>query len=107
MSCTSRINLLSLIALFFGGSAISQIGFAHSEGIEAADPSTPAALLIFEGAVVRYSNPNEERLHWRELYSDGVNSSAPMRHLPHSAPSTSKRLDHSDIASANSAKLHQ
>lgn len=86
---------------------ISEMGLTHSEGIEAADPSTPTALLIFEGAVAGYSNPNEGRFHWRGLFDGLVKPAAPMRHLPPSAYRISQRLEHSDTASANLPKSHQ
>jgi hypothetical protein len=103
VSYTSRISTLSLIALLVGGSAISQAGFAHSEGIEAADPSTPAALLVFEGAVFRYSKPNSKRLQWRELFDDRADSA----HQPHRPLGATERSDQYDTATADSATMHQ
>ena len=103
MSYTSRISTLGLIALLVGGSAISQVGLAHSEGIEAADPSTPAALLIFEGAVFRYIKPNGERLQWRELFDGRTDSN----HGHHRVLGATERSDHHDTATADSATMHQ
>jgi len=60
-----------LIALLCGGSAIPLTAWTHSEGIEAADPSTPAAVLRLESATIRYTRPNTDPLEWRELF-DGT-----------------------------------
>ena len=43
-------------------------GWTHSEGIEAADPSTPAAVLRFESATARYAGASAEPLPWRLLF---------------------------------------
>jgi hypothetical protein len=104
VSYASRISALQLIALLFGGSAISQIGLAHSEGIEAADPSTPAALLRFEGAVNRYTKPTGEQLQWRALFDDRTGSPTPMSHR---ACSGKKPSGHPGNSTADSATMHQ
>jgi hypothetical protein len=51
-------------------------GWAHSEGIEAADPSTPAALLRFSGATAGYRQIGATPLYWRERFGDN-NSEMP------------------------------
>ena len=44
----------ALAALLCGGTIIPVGGWTHWEGFEAADPSTPAALLRFESAAAGY-----------------------------------------------------
>ena len=44
----------ALAALLFGGAIVPVAGWTHWEGFEAADPSTPAALLRFESAAAGY-----------------------------------------------------
>jgi hypothetical protein len=56
------------IALLFWGSAIPATGWSHWEGFEAADPATPAALLIFDSAVTRYTALNAGPLPWRAIF---------------------------------------
>jgi len=51
------------------GAAGPALGWAHSEGIEAADPSTPAALLRFSGATAGYTHLESAPRSWRERFS--------------------------------------
>ena len=44
----------ALAALLCGGTIVPVNGWTHWEGFEAADPSTPAALLRFESAAADY-----------------------------------------------------
>ena len=44
----------ALAALLCGGAIVPVAGWTHWEGFEAADPSTPAALLRFESAAAEY-----------------------------------------------------
>ena len=44
----------ALAALLWGGTIVPVKGWTHWEGFEAADPSTPAALLRFESAAADY-----------------------------------------------------
>ena len=44
----------ALAALLCGGTIVPVKGWTHWEGFEAADPSTPAALLRFESAAADY-----------------------------------------------------
>ena len=44
----------ALAALLCGGTIVPVAGWTHWEGFEAADPSTPAALLRFESAATGY-----------------------------------------------------
>ncbi|MDE0001681.1 MAG: hypothetical protein OXQ29_03175 [Rhodospirillaceae bacterium] len=44
----------ALTALLCGGAIVPVAGWTHWEGYEAADPSTPAALLMFESAAAGY-----------------------------------------------------
>ena len=54
-----------LIALLWSGSAIPSTGWTHLEGIEAADPATPAAVLRLDIATARYTGPDAARMPWR------------------------------------------
>ena len=91
MSYAGPIRVMCLLALLCAGSAIPQAGWAHSEGIEAADPSTPVALLGLQSATIRYVPPNTEFLQWRELFDSVVDSAIDsetdsMTHGAHHAP---------------------
>lgn len=73
----SFINSGCLIALLGLGSAmIPSVVAAHTEGVEAADPFTPAALLALRSAADRYAAPRSERTAWREIFK-GDRASAP------------------------------
>ncbi len=63
------------MALACGGSVMPATGRAHWEGVEAADPATPAAVLVLESATARYTSPNAARLPWRLLF-DGSTRAA-------------------------------
>lgn len=74
MSYAGRNRAACLLALLCAGSVIPQAGWTHSEGIEAADPSTPAAMLGLQSATIRYVGPNAEFLQWSELFDSAINS---------------------------------
>ena len=63
-------NKLLTAALLVMGSAASFPCLAHWEGVEAADPATPAALLSFESAASRYVAPDSDPLPWRERFAE-------------------------------------
>ena len=63
-----------VIALLCSGSAMPALGRAHWEGYEAADPTTPAAVLRFDSAVSGYSTLEGEPLPWRTRF-DGDSAS--------------------------------
>ncbi len=72
-----RREMTRVVALLLGGSAIPAIGRCHWEGIEAADPSTPAAVLRFESAAAHYSEANITMVPWRALFAgDGESGEA-------------------------------
>ena len=74
-----------VIALLCGGSAIPATGWTHWEGIEAADPATPAAVLRLDSAAARYTTLDAGPLPWRALF-DGArtepDSAAAAPHTP-------------------------
>lgn len=49
---------------------------AHSEGVEAADPATPSALLGLGSAASRYDASDTELAVWRAIFT-GDRASAP------------------------------
>jgi hypothetical protein len=73
----NRKIYLGLLLVF--AAAVPMLGWAHSEGIEAADPSTPAALLRFKGATVGYTQIRATRLSWRDRFG-GNDSEMPSVH---------------------------
>jgi hypothetical protein len=83
VSYAGRIRAVCLLALLCAGSAMPQVGWAHSEGIEAADPSTPAAMLGLQSATIRYARPNTQALQWRLLFDSRPDS---IMHGAHHAP---------------------
>lgn len=75
-----RLNLISgfVIALLSIGSAmIPYSASAHTEGVEAADPATPAALLGLRSAADGYEARSSARTAWREIFT-GDRASEPM-----------------------------
>ena len=56
------------IALLLVGSAVPLVSQAHWEGVEAADPATPAALLGLESATARYVEAGSDRTSWRARF---------------------------------------
>jgi hypothetical protein len=78
-----QIGRLSGIALLCMGSAMPVGAWAHSEGVEAADPATPTALLTLDSAASGYTPPSRAPLDWRILFEDQGGSS-PAEHGAHS-----------------------
>lgn len=72
----TEVNLSYLIALLVVGSAMPLVGRAHSEGVEAADPNTPPAVLSFNGAADRYTELDAARRNWRALFAGDGDSNA-------------------------------
>lgn len=61
-----------LATLLCGGTIVPVTGWAHWEGFEAADPSTPAALLRFESAAAGYVEAPVTPASWLERFqADG------------------------------------
>jgi hypothetical protein len=56
--------------VLFGFSVIPMTGSAHWEGIEAADPTTPPAVLRLDSAAVHYTELNVQPRSWRALFAD-------------------------------------
>ena len=69
-----------LLALLLVGSASPIVAGAHSEGVEAADPATPPAVLSFDGAATRYTKLTVVRREWR---AQSAGSSPAMDHAMH------------------------
>lgn len=62
----------AVAALLCGGTIVPVTGWAHWEGFEAADPSTPAALLRFESAAAGYVAAPVTPASWLERFqADG------------------------------------
>ena len=66
----------TLVALLVAGGATPQLGWAHSEGVEAADPATPPAVLSFDGAAGHYVETNVGPRAWRALFAAAGASNA-------------------------------
>jgi len=64
------------IALLSVGSAVPVIASAHSEGVEAADPNTPPAVLTFDAAARRYTPLRRARADWQTRFADAPISGA-------------------------------
>ncbi len=89
-----RLRNRILIALLLAGSAVPLVGLAHWEGVEAADPATPAALLGFESATTSYVEAGSDRTSWRERFAN--DASAGNSHAGHAGaaeptPATTER----------------
>ncbi len=55
--------------LAFGSAMIPSLAAAHTEGVEAADPATPAALLGLRSAAGGYDAPSPGLAAWREIFT--------------------------------------
>ena len=62
----------ALAALLCGGTIVPMKGWAHWEGFEAADPSTPAALLRFESAASGYVEAEATPVSWLTLFENDM-----------------------------------
>lgn len=89
----ARIKDGCLAALLAVGSAAPVCARAHSEGVEAADPATPPAVLTFDGAAGRYTPLDSAPLEWRSLFADGAAGAA--------------GRGHAEAAAAGGAHRHQ
>lgn len=69
----------ALAALLCGGAIVPITGWAHWEGFEAADPSTPAALLRFESAVSGYVEAPVTPASWLERFQADGGPAVPNR----------------------------
>lgn len=67
----------ALAALLCGGAIVPVAGRTHWEGIEAADPSTPAALLRFESAAAGYVETDVTPGSWLARFEAGGQSAEP------------------------------
>ena len=86
----------NLIALLLVGSAVPLVSQAHWEGVEAADPATPAALLDLESAIARYVEAGSDRTSWRERLANDAGAGVSDPHAGHAGaaettPATTER----------------
>ena len=73
----------AVAALLCGGTIAPVTGWAHWEGFEAADPSTPAALLRFESAAAGYVEPPVTPASWLAQFQ--MNDGPVVPHRPPAA----------------------
>ena len=69
-----RREPIRTIALLLGASSVPAVAWGHWEGVEAADPSTPAAVLRLESATAAYTEANAAPVSWRTLFEDAGDS---------------------------------
>ncbi|MCY3731300.1 MAG: hypothetical protein OXF98_08150 [Rhodospirillaceae bacterium] len=67
----SILRYAASAAMLCGGLTVPAAGWTHWEGFEAADPSTPAALLRFESAAADYVEADVIPVSWLKLFDDG------------------------------------
>jgi hypothetical protein len=72
---------MSGVALLIIGSAAPIAAWTHSEGVEAADPATPPAVLELTSAVRGYAALRSEPVIWRERF--GAPAPAAVDHSMH------------------------
>jgi hypothetical protein len=98
--------MLRGVALLFLGGAMPAAGWAHSEGIEAADPATPAALLTLDSAASRYTASDRTPLQWRTLFESEGGTRAPAQ--PHAMDhGTGAHSGHAGAARHTSVTMQQ
>lgn len=95
----SRLSSGCYIALLAIGSAmIPPLAAAHTEGVEAADPATPSALLGLRSAANGYDATGTAPTAWREIFT-GDRQAAPMMMGDHAGASEhAGHMMHSDSA---------
>ena len=91
----------ALAALLFGGTIAPLKGWTHWEGFEAADPSTPAALLRFESAAADYVEAAITPESWLARFEAVGQSAEPGG--PHAAEAA---IDERDAVSAGEHSGH-
>ena len=85
----SFFRVLAVAAL--AGSA-APLALAHWEGVEAADPSTPSAVLRLDSAAAGYTQPDVTRVSWRALFEERQSTDAHSDHEPtHEAPADAQQ----------------
>lgn len=95
MKQRAPLKIAYAIALLCGGSAMPSIGWTHLDGVEAADPATPAALLTFNSAVARYTSLNAEARTWRARFASDSESN------------TNSHADHTGAAPGTPATMQR
>ena len=80
MKQRAHLKGVFVVALLFAGSALPSSGWTHLDGVEAADPATPAALLTFNSAVADYTALGAAARTWRARFAGDSDSDA----TPHS-----------------------
>lgn len=86
---------MSGVALLIIGSAAPIAGWTHSEGVEAADPATPPAVLELASAVRSYAALRSGPVIWRERF--GAAAPAAMDHSMHMQDGSVQQM-HTDHA---------
>lgn len=79
MNLRVRLSSLFFVAFLFSGIAMPLTGRTHWEGFEAADPSTPTALLAFDSAIARYTSLDSEVRSWRGRFGSNTLSVGGLR----------------------------
>ena len=94
--------------LAFGSAMIPSLAAAHTEGVEAADPATPSALLGLRSAADGYDASRTEPAAWREIFT-GDRASAPMMMDDHAGMGDQSGMgDHADhMMHSDSATMQQ
>lgn len=100
MKQCAHLRSVFVVALLFGGGATPLIGWTHWEGIEAADPATPAALLAFDSAVARYTAFDGEARSWRARFDSDTGTVG-------SLTDTSSHSNHTGATPGSSAKMQR
>jgi hypothetical protein len=81
---------MSGAALLVIGSAASIAAWAHSEGVEAADPATPPAVLELASAARGYAALRAEPVIWRERFDASATAAAD--HAAHTPASPGQNM---------------
>ncbi len=92
------------IALLIIGSAMPAIGWSHSEGVEAADPATPPAVLELRSAVLAYAPARAAPVSWRERF--GATASTAVDHAAH-MPSDADHQGHAGMHAGHTGSDQQ
>lgn len=84
----------AVCALLWGGMSVPIVGWTHWEGFEAADPSTPAALLRFESAATGYVEADVTLGSWLARFEvDGQRAESGQTPAPETATGERDAVD--------------
>ena len=65
----AQLEVLIGVTLLLVGGVTPLVATAHSEGVEAADPNTPPAVLTFDGAARGYTPLRSAPADWRSRFA--------------------------------------